>query len=102
MQRRSGRAGEKSDVKLVKPAYDKISRKRKRCASSEAFVWSDDVLRWRRDGTEGVISHDVDAAYIYRRSDGSGVSFVLLLLKAEDRLMEFSWYKCGTIKDMRS
>ena len=47
-------------------------------------MWSDDVLRWRGDGTEGVISYDVDATYIYRRFDGSGVSFVLLLLRSED------------------
>ena len=43
---------------------------------------SDDVLRWRRDGAEGVVSYNADAAYIYCRSDGSGVSFVLLLLNS--------------------
>ena len=49
----------------------------------------DDVLRWRGDGAEGVISNDVDAAYIYRRSDGSGVSFILLLLRAENASVTF-------------
>ena len=43
---------------------------------------SDDVLRWRWDGTEGIVSHNADAAYIYCWSDGSGVSFVLLLLNS--------------------
>ena len=53
-------------------------------------MWSDDVLRWRGDGIEGVISHDADAAYIYRRVDGSGVSFILLLLKIKGQC-QYKW-----------
>lgn len=82
MRKQQGSTGKKPDVNVGKPAYDTVSKKRKRCASSETFVRSDDVLRWRRDGAEGVVSYNADAAYIYCRSDGSGVSFVLLLLNS--------------------
>ena len=75
---------EQSDLQPLVDAYTEYRKCQETVEDSLAMLESesDDEMRWRRDGAEGVVSYNADAAYIYCRSDGSGVSFVLLLLNS--------------------